>query len=692
MACCTHCVKETLIVCFVVCSVHCGYTTTHEKYIYLNNSRLNWWDARANCQINGGDLFVPVTEPQPSRQSGTRNRSTYYWLGAMKYSTWIWTEDGSPLYRNSRPSTLPDDMEASITFPNNSVYTCHRHCGRNTHTLGLSRDRCFCLDDEYDVSSSNSGDCEGGEPCPGNPDEVCGDANRMSVYNRHLASIPTEIGRCGYAVKDDNSLTISLDNNCRTNRKYACYEGTATGWSCYPCRGKVCVSCWKRTWAGANDRCKLVKLNSSSVEDLKGVMSRDTKYWIGLVYTSNRKWITGHEVSAYDEGTSSEPHCLAMSFMTWYAPQLSWKSCSVQYASICEVVRPKTSTTTTTTTATVTTTMTPQPSPATATTASETPTHQPTGNVPTFTDKSEVGRSEPVIASNGTQTGVSIGLGCVVLILIVIILILLLMRQNKLCFKRKSNEQSVHFNTATQNTTSDLEVPAQTTTAAYTDIEIAYMSDVKPMSSAVPMAAVRPRIQNYDNTFHSDGDENNYSVLSQPGKHQAPVTHGKPINNLPEHDKGDYDTAQAWGQGAGSTGLNNSEPSAVTRAPRISQDDNDVVGQHDPGGTAEMYDHFRDGERQGKTPREVDDSYSHIGRTNKGFDKNAYDVASTRQTEDRRDDTYNHTDSVKGNPGDNNDYYNTKCLFRDNNESLGRQHDIQDNGAVYTLAKRVSDA
>ncbi|XP_046578436.1 uncharacterized protein LOC124286136 isoform X2 [Haliotis rubra] len=623
----------------------------------------------------------------------------------MRYSTWIWTGDGSPLYINSRLSILPGNLKANMTFPDNSVYRCHRYCGSDTHTLGLSRDRCFCLGDNDDVSSNAYG-----EPCPGNLDEVCGDDNQMSVYKRPSEDLavlvfnPTETGQCGYAKLKNERLTISFDNgdNCKEEQRYACYREGRTSEGGYSCRDDVCVSKdWrKHTWTEANEQCDLVKIHSSTVNDLKAKMSSNTKYWIGLDYRPTRKWIMdipfGQEASIYDEHSSSEPQCLAVFLRTWY-PLLSWKPCYSLYASICEIVGHKTSTTT----------MTSQhsSSPAAATTASETPTYQPRGNVPTSesymstsTNNPEVGPTEPVTASNGTQTGVFIGLGCVLLMLIGIIVVLLLMRQNKLCFKRKDKEQSMHFNTATQNTTYDVEVPTQSNTSAYTDITLADMTDVKPMSSAVPMATVRPRVQNYDNTFHSDGDENDYNVLSPPGKHHTPGTPGKPINNLPGPVKGDYDTAQAWGQRHGSTGLNKSGPSAATRAPENCQGDNDVVGQHDSEGDLEVYDHLRDGEgdhatsQQGKTPREIDESYSHIGRTNKGFDDNAYDVASARQTEDRRDDTYNHTDSVDDNPGDTNDYYNTRSLFRDNNESLGRQDEIPDNTDVYSRAKRISDA
>ncbi|XP_071080192.1 uncharacterized protein [Haliotis cracherodii] len=95
---------------------------------------------------------------------------------------------------------------------------------------------------------------------------------------------------------------------------------------------------------------------------------------------------------------------------------------------------------------------------------------------------------------------------------------------------------------------------------------------------------------------------------------------------------------------------------------------------------------------QGMAPREVDDSYSHIGRTNKVFEEDAYDVASTKQAEDRRDDTYNHTASVNENAGDTTDYYNTRSLVGDNNEGLDRQGETPENTDVYSFAKGISNA
>lgn len=71
-----------------LCDKHISHSFTADegKHIYLNNEKLNWWAARANCQEKYDDLFVPVTGHDPYPED-----ETYYWLGAMRYSTWRWT-------------------------------------------------------------------------------------------------------------------------------------------------------------------------------------------------------------------------------------------------------------------------------------------------------------------------------------------------------------------------------------------------------------------------------------------------------------------------------------------------------------------------------------------------------------------------------------------------------------------------
>lgn len=123
--------------------------------------------------------------------------------------------------------------------------------------------------------------------------------------------------------------------------------------------------------------------------------------------------------------------------------------------------------------------------------------------------------------------------------------------------------------------------------------------------------------------------------------------------------------------------------SMATVRPRVQTENTSRINNEDDG-----YYNVRTHQRM--TPREVDDSYSHIGRTNKGFEEDAYDVASTKQAEDRRDDTYNHTASVNENAGDTTNYYNTRSLVGDNN--VDRQGDTPENTDVYSLAKEISNA
>ncbi|XP_046355940.2 uncharacterized protein LOC124134890 [Haliotis rufescens] len=608
-----------LFACYLLFGCTATWNITDEgKHIYLNNEELNWWAARANCQEKYDDLFVLVTGPDPYLED-----ETYYWLGAMRYSTWRWTGDGSPLYRSQGFSFLTENLQANSSSSGTSVYRCHRHCGKDTQIFGLSRDRCYCLGDDHNVTSSNTQ----GEPCSGNQDEVCGDANRMSVYNLDLPFTPTKNGKCAYAKWTNDRLTVSLDNGdeCEEkDRRYACYRNSTSffsRWLHFNCNNRMCISKRGQSWTKANESCNLVKLESSTEEYLKSRMPRNEKCWLGLLYGSTKKWITGQEANVPDMDfsftSSSEPHCLAVYFTESYG-DLSWEPCSSHHASICEVVRSKGSATTVTSTPPDTST------PATTTNITkaetETPTPQPTtANVPiserytsTSTNSPAVGPTQTITASEEKQIGVfvGLGLGCVVLILAAIIVVLLLMRQNKLCFKRKDRDQPVHFNTVTRNATYDqLDVPAQTDNL-YTVIVPSDTIGDKPVSPTVPMATVRPRVQTENTSRVNNEDDGDYNV----------ITH------------------------------------------------------------------------QGMTPRKVDDSYSHIGRTNKVFEEDAYDVASTRQAEDRRDDTYNHTATVNENAGDTTDCYNTRSLDGDNNVGLGRQGDTPENTDVYSVAKGISNA
>ncbi|XP_071080193.1 uncharacterized protein [Haliotis cracherodii] len=473
--------------------------STEEKYIYVDDDDNDWWEARYHCnETFGGDLFVPVTEPVPEDLFRSLDWNRHYWLGAMRYSTWKWTEDGTPLYTHIGYTSLPQEEGTSI--PDNSVFSCHLCCDEKG-AFGLSRDMCYCLRENFEANYISIQEM----PCPGNLDEVCGDANGMSVYKLEFAFEPKKDRLCGYAKRENGiSLFSKKIKDCGMDTKYACYANTKPRTSPKP-------------------------------------------------YPSSSPSTTTKTTAVFETEASSR---------------------------------------------------------------ASTPDGSTTGrNAYTNTPSPVAGHTEThsrSTASHNTKTGmfVGLGLGCVVLILAAIIVVLLVMRQNKLCFKRKDRDQPVHFNTVTRNATYDqLDVPAQTDNL-YTAIVPSDTTGDKPVSPTVPMATVQPRVQTENTSRVNNDDEGDYNV----------ITH------------------------------------------------------------------------QGMAPREVDDSYSHIGRTNKVFEEDAYDVASTKQAEDRRDDTYNHTASVNENAGDTTDYYNTRSLVGDNNEGLDRQGETPENTDVYSFAKGISNA
>ncbi|XP_071080190.1 uncharacterized protein [Haliotis cracherodii] len=540
--------------------------STEEKYIYVDDDDNDWWEARYHCnETFGGDLFVPVTEPVPEDLFRSLDWNRHYWLGAMRYSTWKWTEDGTPLYTHIGYTSLPQEEGTSI--PDNSVFSCHLCCDEKG-AFGLSRDMCYCLRENFEANYISIQEM----PCPGNLDEVCGDANGMSVYKLEFAFEPKKDRLCGYAKRENGiSLFSKKIKDCGMDTKYACYANSKYWNSTDGCSGGVCVGHVKNTWLQAYHTRKLVKLNSSIENNLMNRMESDVTCWIGLLNHLTRQWINAKP------RTSPKPY-------------------------------PSSSPSTTTKTTAVFETE--------ASSRASTPDGSTTGrNAYTNTPSPVAGHTEThsrSTASHNTKTGmfVGLGLGCVVLILAAIIVVLLVMRQNKLCFKRKDRDQPVHFNTVTRNATYDqLDVPAQTDNL-YTAIVPSDTTGDKPVSPTVPMATVQPRVQTENTSRVNNDDEGDYNV----------ITH------------------------------------------------------------------------QGMAPREVDDSYSHIGRTNKVFEEDAYDVASTKQAEDRRDDTYNHTASVNENAGDTTDYYNTRSLVGDNNEGLDRQGETPENTDVYSFAKGISNA
>ncbi|XP_071081146.1 uncharacterized protein [Haliotis cracherodii] len=603
----------------LVCYLHCVYATsvnisTETKHIFINEEENNWWDARENCKMER-DLYISDTEFLPPVVNSSLQSNTSYWVGAMRYSTWIWTEDGTPLYNyegySASPTTSPNNVSS------NSVYECQLQCKTN-RTVGLSGVNCYCLGNSYNVTNTSAR----GMQCPGNPDEMCGDAAGMSVYTRGTGNVgfkPSKIGRCAYGVKMNNTVSIGLDFYYACidyKRRFAYYSHNTQQ---EKCSGSVCVSpsakSQKQIWTHAHYSNDLIRLNDSTAREIQNIPASSVYFWIGLVLKVSRKYVDGQETNGNEDyiflRSEDPPTSTCQALKKDGVWKQYWLPCHLRLASVCEVSRTH-------------------------------PSH-PTTDVPPAVD---------------SQMGVIIGLaaGCVVFFLVVVTLVFLLQRQRKLYLDRKDTNQQVNLNPQTENTTYDgLDVPRDN--GAYSVITPDTI-DGKPFTPSVPTATVNPNTHTekfYVNHPGTDVEKMSNS-LSMPSKQHTDMPRGKPHMHLSGPD---YDTAECilqYRSGDGGytgldisavgTGVANSDEGVQyhTLEKRSSPGrDKSDAGLYDPTEAAEVN---YDTSQQGGNARKVDDSYSHIGAIGKGFEEGAYDVASAGPVVIRLDDTYNHANET----------------------------------------------
>ncbi|XP_046338729.1 uncharacterized protein LOC124120054 [Haliotis rufescens] len=600
----------------LVCYLHCVYATsvnisTETKHIFINEEENNWWDARKNCKMAlKRDLYISDTEFLPPVMENSLHNNTSYWVGAMRYSTWIWTEDGTPLYNydgySASPTTSPNNVSS------NSVYGCQLHCKTN-RTVGLSGEKCYCLGNSYNVTKTSARWMQ----CPGNPDEICGDDAGMSVYTRGTGNVgfkPSKDGRCAYGVKMNNTVSIELDYYYACidyKRRFAYYSHNTPQANC---SGGVCVSssAERQTWTHAHYSNDLIRLNDSTAREIQNIKGPTDYFWIGLVLKVSRKYVDGQEANGNEDYiflpfvVSQISTCQALKKDGVWKPY--WLPCHFRLASVCEVSRAD-------------------------------PSH-PTTDSPSALD---------------IQKGVSIGLaaGCVVFFLVVVTLVFLLQRQRKLHLDRRDTNQQVNFNPPTENTIYDgLDVPRDN--GAYSVITPDTI-DGKPFTPPVPTATVNPNAHTekfYVNHPETDVEKVSNS-LSTPSKQHTDMPGGKPYMHLSGPD---YDTAECIlqyrsGDGrdtgldksAGGSGVANSDEGVqyhtFEKCSSTGGDKSDA-GLYDPTEAAEGN---YDTPQQGENARKVNDSYSHIGAIDKVFEEGDYDVASAGPDVIRLDDTYNHT-------------------------------------------------
>ncbi|XP_048259770.1 uncharacterized protein LOC124111951 isoform X2 [Haliotis rufescens] len=652
--------------------------------IRLMDEPSTWWEAQSRCNVKGR-LYTPGSEDIPLDLLNRLQLGTYYWIGAMDYLAWLWTEDFSPLYTYAGFLPLESvTAESMVEFLDNSVWKCHLHCSQ-ADSVGMKETTCYCLKVGYSTTTSMAPE----STCPGNLDEKCGNVQGMSVYRLENITFDQEPDKyCAYAIRRGGDHSIHSSTCENKGRCQACIVSDPST--------HVYVYCWSKSWYDAYRTCHLVKLNTAVQNGLLSLTSTITRYWIGLYKYTHRQWINGEDALEYDEyrgSASSDTKCLSV-YKQWNGrKRLYWRPCSEQRRFICE---------------------------------DETKS-QPQGGVGT-TDgvhSTEVttplaGRKDAMNSSSNPQAGgfIGLGIGCVLLVLAILIVVVVLRRQKKLCFKTKSGNQLIHFTSVTENTTYGLAVQAQTANGAYSVITPPDI-DRTSTSSTFPTAIVRPNAHNdniYINTSQIN-DEDEYNVLSESDNSKKVMPHGNPYNHLSGPDRGngstgDYDTANCVPQaGEATTGLKNTTAdtrlSDAASSQNLEEGQYNVLGQHDSPRTVDadagVYDHVAadegdcDTTQQCKNPSKVDDTYSHIQRTNTECEEDAYDVASKRQPEGCSYDTYDHATKVDEEDRDTADYYNTKCLHRDDGNLDGHpggdgRSDENDQENVYSLAKGISDA
>ncbi|XP_071080160.1 uncharacterized protein [Haliotis cracherodii] len=501
----------------LVCCLHCVYATsvnisTGTKHLYITENENTWWEARKNCKTElQSDLYIVDTEPLPSVLDEFLNNNTFYWVGAMRYSTWIWTDD-TPLYSYvgyTKPGSNPKYLL------DNSVYECHLACRNKDRTFGLSGNKCYCHNETHAATAPTAV----GMQCPGNLDEMCGDEDVMSVYTLGAGNFrftPTQHGACAYAmVNDPISVYLNHYRNCLTQKRIIpCYENISQESNC---NGGVCVSIQdiQQSWVQAYDKCPIVKLDNSTTWYLKKHIHSGDRIWIGLAFKVSRKWINGKDANGYEDYYPfiNSPIQMCLALKNDGARKLYWVPCSLHLSSICEA-------------------------PTSSTTLGSS-----NGGIST---EGQVSNQDDGVGQSDTQTGLYIGLaaGSCILLLIIIAVVCFVRRRRKIRLEI-TDEQRI-FNTATENMTYDIDVPRDNEAIS-----------VSPDFTPVPKATVNPtthtekaymnhpgtNVESEYNYDHVDATEGNYDTVQQGGNARTVDESYSRIGKInKKFEEGAYDT------------------------------------------------------------------------------------------------------------------------------------------------------
>ncbi|XP_067681835.1 uncharacterized protein [Haliotis asinina] len=643
---------------------------------------------------------------------------TYYWIGAIEYTAWLWTVDYSPLFTYAGFLPLWSVVgEPEGTVLDNSVWKCHLHC-HPTHLVGMMGTKCYCLGDYNTINIRTPEDT-----CPGNLEERCGNIHGLSVYQSGNVNFYQNQGaHCAYVKRADTDLYVNTTECSNEMKCFSCFMGTATSIQCRP----------QKSWFDADDTCSLVKLYTSVQSRLLDFTSTFKSYWIGLHKYLHRRWTSGVQQTdvadglamaigemafhygGYQGSSSLHTWCLSV-YKQWDGgTSFYWGPCTENRRFICEydmvimadplpprssssattstTVFPQVSATTSTTVtplvSTTSTTVAPQVSATTSTTATPQSSLQPSpssaeshpsGSAATTDNISSADVETPTTrrkharepSTKHTVEGGFCGLGAL-LVLTVLVVLYLLRRQKKLCFKQRDRNQAIPFTSGAEHITLGLNTHVQTESEADAVITHPDTTEGTSVSSTDPEAITRPSVHSDTICTSQIDDENGYNVLSTSNTSKVPVSREDPYKHLSGPDGGskheeDYDTENVGPQTEAVTTVTHPRLPDVSSGQIFEEEQYNVLGQHDSPTTvvvvAEVHDHVATDEVEYDTARwgnnASDDSYSHIQTTTKPRKKDLYDVTSKVQLERHAEDPNNHDVNVDDVRGGTTDYCNT---------------------------------
>ncbi|XP_046578244.1 uncharacterized protein LOC124285980 isoform X2 [Haliotis rubra] len=585
----------------------------------------------------------------------------YYWMGAIAYSTWKWT-DGSPFYKYVGYSTEP--LSDGYHVDGNSASRCHLMCEED-EPFGLRGETCFCGVSDQVQMTWNQTEVR----CPGNYDERCGNQDGLSVYRTgEIAFDADDKDMCVYAeLKWFGKETKYYSSSCDTSRSAACKNGTVLNElrsstdSGNKCSKSVCVHHTPNQWDEANRTCNLVTVTSTNKKDLHNAMEYTYRldeekytYWIGLRRGYVKKWLNGSDVLDSVHPYTADKLCLSTTGTSLFR----WEDCSKKtLPTICESASPKmtrsttssvlhttlqsidtgTSTTMTTTTTTTMSVLTSQ--------ASRVVIQQTTEP---FSDKHDQGNN-----NMGLYYGLSV-LG-VVSVAVVITLLLVLYKQKRCCFASAPVDPKVNS------------LPL---VSMDNNLYLCTM-DVQTEQGAVLEPSATANGNCVDDEYDLLGQNKRGCANEETGNAAA----GKPVSH---HDgRGAYDRVLKGQNIQDETYDHGRENGTVRKGDDVYdhagdkctvRKGDDVYDHAGDNGTVRKGDDVYDHAGAKGTVRKGDDVYDHADHGTVSNGDDVYDHAGAKDTVRKVDDVYDHADhgtvskgdDVYDHAGEDSCYYNMR--------------------------------